>query len=210
MSAALDAAGPSAMFRRFFNSCLQKRPERSPSQPPHLEGSAETDSSDATLVPLQSTTHSPKFPTRDPITASPRERDEAQRRTPPSKSDTMPRAAKAKSTPKSAKDRKPSLRVQQATRSDSHITCCSHQIHCLLLSTHYFILTICVFADSLPRSLSQMSILWPTFRQRRPGSTGCSMSLFPVRPSQLTGLRPHENSPSMNSRACNGQEHHHR
>ena len=127
MSAALDAAGPSAMFRRFFNSCLQKRPERSPSQPPHLEGSAETDSSDATLVPLQSTTHSPKFPTRDPITASPRERDEAQRRTPPSKSDTMPRAAKAKSTPKSAKDRKPSLRVQQATRSDSHITCCSHK-----------------------------------------------------------------------------------
>lgn len=153
MTAALDAAAPSAMFRRLFNSCLQKRPERPPSQFPHFEGSNETDSSDATLVPLPSTTHSPKFPTRDPTPASSREKEDAQQRTSFSQSDTMPRAAKAKSTPKSAKDRKPSLRVQQASRSDPTVTSMFHLHTCLSVYSDTPLHTNHLSVDSSLRNL---------------------------------------------------------
>ncbi|KAK4154448.1 Cullin binding-domain-containing protein [Chaetomidium leptoderma] len=106
------------MLRRFFNSCLQKRSERSPSTSHHPEGSTETDSSDATLIPLQST-HSPTFPTRERLKIPTRAEAEADSQISAAKDPTMPkaaRAAKANSTSKSAKDRKPYLRVQQAAR----------------------------------------------------------------------------------------------
>lgn len=120
----LHAANLSAMMRRFFNSCLNKRSSSSDCLPPelkspHIEGSTETDCSDATLVSLQSP-HSPKF-TRQGEDAQPPPQSQSQSSS-ASQHYAMAKAAKGKTAPKSAKDRKPYLRVQQATRSGPQLT----------------------------------------------------------------------------------------
>ena len=111
-------------MRRFFNSCLNKRSSSSDCLPPelkspHIEGSTETDCSDATLVSLQSP-HSPKF-TRQGEDAQPPPQSQSQSSS-ASQHYAMAKAAKGKTAPKSAKDRKPYLRVQQATRSGPQLT----------------------------------------------------------------------------------------
>jgi hypothetical protein len=111
--AALDAAPPPAnMLRRFFNSCFNKRPE---STPPHLQGSTETDSSDATLVPPHSPPHSSGLTIRDRMRTTGKGKAVSEAQSPAANTPTMPKAAKEKKAAKSTKDRKP---YSKAARSD--------------------------------------------------------------------------------------------
>lgn len=110
---ALDAAPPPAnMLRRFFNSCFNKRPE---STPPHLQGSNETDSSDATLVPPHSPPHSSGLTIQDRMRATGKGKAVLEARSPAANTPTMPKAVKEKKAAKSTKDRKP---YSKAARSD--------------------------------------------------------------------------------------------
>jgi hypothetical protein len=117
---ASDAADPAAMLRHFFNSCFQKRSDRSHPKSSHIEGSDETDGSDPALISLQTTPHFQSVPIRDGPKVSAQEKTKTGSQTSAAtQNPAMPKAAKkTKAAPKSVKDRKPYLRAQPATRSE--------------------------------------------------------------------------------------------
>jgi hypothetical protein len=128
---ASHAAGPPAMLRLFFNSCFQKRSDRLPGKSAHQEGATETDSSHVTLEPLQTSSHSlPSQKHHIPVSAN----EETETHSQPAQRSstnppTMPRPVKEKSASKarkSANNRKPYLRVQQALGSDPRSVFCRH------------------------------------------------------------------------------------
>jgi hypothetical protein len=113
------------MLHRFFNSCFQRRPGRSRPQSPHIEASTETDSSDATLAPLQSP-YSPKS-SEDRLGVSSTEAHAQPKQASAIQAGAMPKSAKEKSARKSTKDKKPYLRAQKSARSDStSLSVCLH------------------------------------------------------------------------------------
>ncbi|KAL2158124.1 hypothetical protein VTH06DRAFT_4692 [Thermothelomyces fergusii] len=99
-------------LRRFIHSCFHNH-KPGPKSPSHPEASTETDSSDATLVPLPPSSHrsSARLPIRDRIKGL----DKAQ--APDADALAMPKAAsKKRATAASATGRKPYTRAQQAAR----------------------------------------------------------------------------------------------
>jgi hypothetical protein len=108
---------PSAMLHRFFNSCFQKRPGRSRPQSPHIEASTETDSSDATLAPLQ-LPYSPKS-SKDRLGVLSTEAHAQPEQASAVQAGAMPKSVKEKSARKSTKDKKPYSKSQKSARSDS-------------------------------------------------------------------------------------------